>query len=463
MFLSPAQLEVDSLVSSFLDRATEWRSLAAVTAGGMASHLSRLGAMSMGTGAASRLLSVGVGLGTESSVFEATHRLLAEGGNIPNLWRWNGPGGLRQGLLTSLVTFGSLKGAGRLAQGENVVLRHLLQDAAMVLGHNVSGAFRITPRPTGSFTEQFLHAEATNLQLSAGMAFVHTLSSRGTSLEQGVDFLFRVRRHSEGDMERPMAFVYGRQPLVVGGTQGEKAPVLTPSLWAMSENKGEKGGPPTTEPNIDDGWDEDKQTPTQWDEKTPPWTDQEASWFQKATSPSSSPQSIRAAERTHQVLRAFLLAPKEDMKAVEEGIEDYLTYCRTQGKEGKNELYTGIMEVRERARIFQTPKEKYQYLYMYTRLAENLDPRDLQFWGELGFLGKNLTDPHFPPGLMDVMAGTFVKLSETLWRERPAVAHELKDTFEVLRFIYLHEKLSSDLRGRAMTIYVEFRSLIEEE
>src|SRR4029450_3010163 len=104
-----------------------------------------------------------------------------------NLWRWNGNVGLRQGLFQSLVTFGALKGAGRLAQGENLIAQHLFQDTAMVLGHQVSGVLGIAPRPTGSLAEQFLHAEATNLQIGAGMALAGRLAAGEQALERGLD------------------------------------------------------------------------------------------------------------------------------------------------------------------------------------------------------------------------------------------------------------------------------------
>jgi diguanylate cyclase (GGDEF)-like protein len=180
------------MVGGFAQQATDWRSLAAMMAGGMTYRVGRMGAMAAGTG---RLASMGIGLGAEVTAFEMSNRSLSsltgDTRSNPNLWRWDGQGGIRQGLLSSLVTFGTLKGAGRLAQGENVVVQHLLQDTGMVLGHQVSGALGITQTPTGSLAEQFLHAEVTNLQLSAGMAFAHGLTPQITSLERGLDLSLR--------------------------------------------------------------------------------------------------------------------------------------------------------------------------------------------------------------------------------------------------------------------------------
>src|SRR5215467_8262071 len=191
--MSPLQSQVDGLVGGFAQQATDWRSLAAMMVGGMTYRLGRVGAMAAGTG---RIASVGIGLGAEVTAFEMTNRSLSsltgESHSNPNLWRWEGQGGIRQGLLSSLVTFGTLKTAGRLAQGENVVVQHLLQDTGMVLGHQVSGAFRITDRPQGTLAEQFLHAEATNLQLSAGMALAHGFAPGIQGLERGLDLSLRA-------------------------------------------------------------------------------------------------------------------------------------------------------------------------------------------------------------------------------------------------------------------------------
>src|SRR4030095_12085006 len=171
--LSSTQSPVDGLVGGFAEQATDWRSLAAMMAGGMAYRAGRVGIMGLGSGNALRVASVGLGLTAEVATFEGTHRgltvLSGEARSNPNLFRWNGNGGLRQGFLNSFVTFGTLKGAGRLAPRENVLIQHLLQDSGMVLGHHATGALGLAPRPTGSLAEQFLHAEATNLQLGAGM------------------------------------------------------------------------------------------------------------------------------------------------------------------------------------------------------------------------------------------------------------------------------------------------------
>jgi hypothetical protein len=196
-------------------------------AGGITYRLGRVGVMAAGGGNLSRVLSVGVGLGAEVTAFEMTHRslgqLTGEGRFNPNLWRWSGQGGIRQGLLSSLITFGSLKGAGRLAQGENVVVQHLLQDTGMVLGHQVSGVFGVTPQPTGSLAEQFLHAEATNLQLGAGMALAHHVAPGIQGLERGLDLSLRETDAGTRLSDFSNSLQVGSRPAFAMATNGAEA------------------------------------------------------------------------------------------------------------------------------------------------------------------------------------------------------------------------------------------------
>src|SRR4029450_4414547 len=163
----------------------DWKALASMMAGAGAYRFGRMGVLGMGKGSALRLLSVGAGLGAEVSTFEAVHRSLQ--GENSNLWRWEGSGGLRQGLLQSFISFGSLKGAGRLAAGQNFLVQHLLQDSAMVLGHQSSAALGFAPKPAGSLAEQFLHAEGTNLSLGAGMSLAHGAAPGLSALERSLD------------------------------------------------------------------------------------------------------------------------------------------------------------------------------------------------------------------------------------------------------------------------------------
>src|SRR4029453_1988471 len=195
---TPLQATVDESVGGFVHQATDWRSLVSMTAAGLAYRAGRIGVMGMGKGSFLRAASVGLGLTAEVSAFEFSQRALQ---THPNLWRWNGNGGIRQGLVQSFITFGTLKGAGGLAQGENLIAQHLLQDSAMVLGHQVPVALGITPVPAESLVEQFLYAEATNLQIGAGMALGHALAGgKIQAMEAGLD----LSRSSGRDSSAPI-------------------------------------------------------------------------------------------------------------------------------------------------------------------------------------------------------------------------------------------------------------------
>src|SRR5262245_19098964 len=73
--LTPLQCQVDGLVGSFAQQTKDWRSLAAMTVGGMAYRAGRIGVMSTGL-RGSQILSIGLGLGAEVTAFEMTHRSL---------------------------------------------------------------------------------------------------------------------------------------------------------------------------------------------------------------------------------------------------------------------------------------------------------------------------------------------------------------------------------------------------
>src|SRR5262245_34432117 len=211
--LTHFQSQVDGLVSSFLRQSTDAAALASLVAGGMAYRWGRIGAMSLEFKIFEpfrRLVSRGIGLGAEVSAFEFTNRSLHF--KTANLWRWEGVGGIRQGLLTSLITFSSLKSAGGLAQGENLVVQHLLQDSAMVLGHQAAGFFGLTSRPEGTLPEQLLHAEAVNLQMKGGLALLQRGLPRLESIEKSLDLHLRTSSSSKG----PLPLLPSLQPAYTG-------------------------------------------------------------------------------------------------------------------------------------------------------------------------------------------------------------------------------------------------------
>jgi hypothetical protein len=188
--LTTTQVQLDTLTSHFVEEAANPQTRR--HHGGGFDRLGRIGILGMGSSSVLRPLSVIGGLGSEVAAFEFANRsftqLWATGRSPlqenPNLWNWSGPGGWRDGLATSLVTFGTLRIAGSLARQQNLVLQHFLQSSAMVMGHQIAGGIGIAPRPEGTLAEQFLHAEATNLQLSAGSSLLHAMAPGLHALER---------------------------------------------------------------------------------------------------------------------------------------------------------------------------------------------------------------------------------------------------------------------------------------
>src|SRR4030095_16960445 len=249
--LSESQGQVEACVEGFVRQATDGHALAAVAAGGMAYRVGRIGVMGLGSGHALRFASVGLGLAAEVSAFEVTNRGLHPE-NL-NVWKWSGPGGLREGLLSSLVTFGTLKGFGRLTQGENLILQHGSQATGMVLGHQLAYRAGSGSKPVGTLAAQFLHAEATNLQLGAGMALSHAFT-RGHlhGIERGLDLALsprgipRVPRFSPAEERNPSS------TLAMATVGVEKGELFPSQLWMEGDENG--GGAAESPIRIDEVW-----------------------------------------------------------------------------------------------------------------------------------------------------------------------------------------------------------------
>src|SRR5215471_13755742 len=201
--LTPLQAQVDGLVNGFVREATDSSTLAALMAGGLAYRFGRIGVMAAGEGFLRpgfllRGASVVGGFGLELGSYEFTRRLLSNDSN-PNRWNWNGQGGWGQGLATSAITFGLLKSAGFVAREQNIAFQHLFQSTSMVLGHDAAASFGLVPHAEGSFAERLLHAEATNLQLGAGMGLVHSVAPGVTAFEHGLDLSLRNQTRAHGE------------------------------------------------------------------------------------------------------------------------------------------------------------------------------------------------------------------------------------------------------------------------
>jgi hypothetical protein len=196
---------VDSVVTHCLKDATAVKTFVPLMMGGMAFRLGRIGLMSAGEGilgnAVLRGISVAGGFGLEVGTYEMAHRALSalSGETNPNQWKWDGPGGWRQGLAAAAVSFGMLKFAGFVAKEQNLAFQHLFQSTALVAGHQAAAALDLLPRNGASLAQQLLEAEATNLQLAGGLGLAHHLLPGMHGLERGLD----LSLHLNGGNSRP--------------------------------------------------------------------------------------------------------------------------------------------------------------------------------------------------------------------------------------------------------------------
>lgn len=249
-FLTAGQAQVDGLVSAFAEQASDWRAVAAMGTASLFYRFGRVGTLALASraGQAAPLLqaaSYGVGLASEVTAFQAVSEGLAPAAGAANrgsstYWdRWR----------TSFVQFGLLKLGGGAAVGQNPLAQHLLQDTAMVAGHQVTARLGWTTRPEGGLAEQFLHAEATNLQLAAGMSLFHGAAPEFVSWERSLDLAIRTRGFDAGippssgyeemdGMRLAEGVAFGGKVLM--SSRGERD-LFVPS-YAMSMGEGPLGG-----------------------------------------------------------------------------------------------------------------------------------------------------------------------------------------------------------------------------
>ncbi|MFO1518978.1 MAG: hypothetical protein U1F57_04845 [bacterium] len=187
--LTSTQKGVDRAVTGFVDEASNWKTLAAMATGSFFYRVGRIGTMAMAAKAplaapVLEAVSYGVGLSAEVTAFQGVNDFLnptgAKGQSYGARWR------------TSFLQFGLLKMGGSFAAGQNLIAQHAFQDLSMVAGHQVAAKLGWATAPEGSFGEQLLHAEITNLQLGAGMSLLHSFAPGLTALEKSLDLSLRA-------------------------------------------------------------------------------------------------------------------------------------------------------------------------------------------------------------------------------------------------------------------------------
>jgi hypothetical protein len=188
-------LQVDALVTRFIEEASDPKTLAALTVGslsyrGVKTLIMGSELLSVQAGRALRPLAIFSGLGAEVISYEGVSRgflSLSGDSSNPDLWKWNGEGGWAKGLATSAVTFSSLKGAGSLVAGENWIFQQAFQSSAMVAGRQLTATIGLTAKPQGDLGQQWLEAAVTNLQMTSGMSLAQGIAPGLFALERSLD------------------------------------------------------------------------------------------------------------------------------------------------------------------------------------------------------------------------------------------------------------------------------------
>jgi len=225
--LSAAQLQLDQLGETFARESSNLPNLLAMAGGGLAYRLAKSTLLSAG---AFRAFAVVSALGAEVSAFRGANQLLARCRGEQN------PESAfdAKGWLGTFVSFGALKGAGRLAEGQNPFMTHALQSSAMVAGNQLAYGLGLAHRPQGGLLEQFAEAETTNLAMIGGNALLgfatgHRLSHLERSLElrsQALEARQSFRRLVV-DSELPTWAAEGGLPAFEGsGFQAKLTPVF---------------------------------------------------------------------------------------------------------------------------------------------------------------------------------------------------------------------------------------------
>lgn len=170
---SSAQLGISALETSFSREVCNGRSLASMMAGGLAFKMGRLAALESFSSLALmrntftaplfRTLAFASALAGEVTVFRGVNQILSSEIISPEQSFLN-----PQSWMATFVDFLALKTMSPFG-ARNILFSHLAQDAAVVTGHHIDSALGFTPEAEGSLAQQFIHAEAMNLQMSAGM------------------------------------------------------------------------------------------------------------------------------------------------------------------------------------------------------------------------------------------------------------------------------------------------------
>ncbi len=224
---SSTQIAMDSALANFSRQAGDISSLAAMSVGSFAFRFARLGFLEGASSlrllqAAPRLtqgLAYTLALGTEVSAFRTVNHILntpptLEGGGIFDADGWRG----------TFTDFLALKAMGHLGAGQNLIVTHMAQSNAMVIGHELSARFGFTTHEEGSYLDRLVRAEITNIQMGAGMALMGMATGgRVQAYEHTLDAQLHAITHSQSIQTSPSRWPLG--PALAGAAVGPTSSV----------------------------------------------------------------------------------------------------------------------------------------------------------------------------------------------------------------------------------------------
>lgn len=236
----------DQAVSGFLEGAVDPKTLAAMTAGGLAYRFGKIGTLlagsHLGQGSILPFLVRGssylIGFGAESFIFAGVNRgFKILDGQAPHQ-------SFAKDWAHSALTLAPLKVFPALFREQNLPLQHLLTDAGMVTGNHLAYKFHVGEKPEGNLAIQFFHAEAMNWQMKAGMGLLHNLAPGLTAFEKGLDLSIQAKE--QGHLLKMQSFFTPQLaiegiPLEIQGSE-KRDPLKETFGFQMSSQKDKPGG-----------------------------------------------------------------------------------------------------------------------------------------------------------------------------------------------------------------------------
>jgi hypothetical protein len=454
----------DGLTCHFVEQATEPVTLAAMVVGGMAYRIGRIGVLSMDVGATGwepvRFASIVAGLGSEVTAFEITNRALISlrerAGLKPaptgNLWNWSGAGGWREGLLSSAITFGALRGAGALAQWQNLVFQHALQTTTMVGAQNIfcGGAQPCAP----SLAEQFLQAEATNLQLGAGMGL---LGHPFHALERGLQLSLQERERIPFDTPSSLNLFAEGLPVFAGDpplpdarpeTEIASNTQLNHACSIGDGHGGGSGNPPSRLPTPEKARDLSVRFLPRFPSTEDPTMYSDQIVERALATPGSGP------EFHERLLEAYATAKNRgtlSQRHTVDAIKKTFLYNALHSSTGtlENALLQHLIE----KRIDEPdPVKRLEGLHALFRLMESGLTRE-----KLGNLfPESSFNPEYGSSVIPLYPNSFFQRHEATFREALA-AYDLRQKIQIFNFIHQEFSQDENRAERALWIFHEAR------